>query len=258
VDELESLRQLGKTFGDLPKANKAAARARLEGVLSGSETTPAVNDRAGLRRRRIVLLASVAVAACLVVAFATSLARNDPPRILRASPVTLPSVADSTVGPNEVAPGSNPYPPDALFDPETPLFGNGYQVTLSEAQRLSDHPIYRPNVDSSPQIWAVDGSDDEGVIHDVGLRYDSALVVLYTDIRSGINPADVYREEAEDWGVGYTAEIEGHEAWIISREENKLVSNVSVVHVAFDGVEVELQGKMSADQLVTVASTLQA
>jgi hypothetical protein len=258
VDELDSLRQLGKTLGGLPEANKVAAQVRLEAVLSDSGIAAASHDRAGLRRWRIAALASVAVAACLAVAVAASMAGNDSPRILRASPVTLPSVTESPVGPNQAVPQGNLYPPEALFDPKIPLFENGYQVSLSEAQSLSDHPIYRPNVDTSPQIWAVDGSDDEGVTHEVGLRYDSVLVVLYTDIPSGMNPADIYREQAKDWAIGYTAAIAGHEAWIVPRQENQLVSGVSVVQVAFEGVEVELQGRMSADELVTVAATLQA
>jgi hypothetical protein len=176
----------------------------------------------------------------------------------QTSAVDRPRVSE-TPGADGIPPGPAPYFPNALFDPQTPLLVGGSQTSMDQAASLVDHPLYRPNLtgDPIPQVWLVSERDEAGdPLHDVGLRYDSNLVILYGHWPSGSDAFAQYASESAQWDQGYTSTIAGNPAWVIPDSDNHLDSTESVVHVTIGSWEVQLLGRMPADQLVSIARTL--
>jgi hypothetical protein len=156
--------------------------------------------------------------------------------------------------PSTVAPGPNPYPPSAVFDPEIPLLAEGQLSSLAEAARSASYPLYAIEWQDSPQVWIAQTSSADGNVSvDIGLRYDSSVVVLFTP---GSGVADALRQEAADWGQGYVTALAGHTAWVIPPAENLINPGVPVVYVAYEGVAVELMGRMPTSDLISLAETL--
>jgi len=172
------------------------------------------------------------------------------------TPPEAPSSAGSS-SQEKVQQGISPELRDlmAIFDGTQPLFPAGVETTLADASSAAGFPVYTPKglADLAPEVWLSEGS------REVGLRYDSELVLLEVSWPGGQDPAGTYAQQAKQWRAGYVTTISGHPAWVIpagSRAPGQ--PPVNVVHVTIDGVDVTLYGRTKIDDLVSVAETLQA
>jgi hypothetical protein len=199
--------------------------------------------------RRLIAGAVVIGVVIAVVIVAMSLSRSEAPR------------SPSTTSPNSqgtLQQGISPQIRDfmSIFDETQPLFPAGKATTLEDAPAVSGSPVWQPEAraDQTPEVWVSEDAQE------VGLRYGSDLVLLQTPWPPGAkDPETTYAEQAESWKAGYTTEIDGHAAWVIpagSREPEQ--PPVSVIHVAIDGIDVTLYGRMKVDDLVAIAETLEA
>jgi hypothetical protein len=143
-----------------------------------------------------------------------------------------------------------------IFDPNKPLMLSGEETTLSDVSTRAGFAIYTPQdaADSSPEVWySADTSE-------VALRYDTDLVLLLTPwpIAAEVDAAAPYEAQAKEMGVGYTAKITEHPAWVLpSAGETEGDGSVSVVHLMIDGIDVTLYGTMPVDDLVKLAESVQ-
>lgn len=163
----------------------------------------------------------------------------------------------SSVRHDKVQQGISPELRDfmAIFDEAKPLFPGGTETTLGDAPSLSGFPVYQPKavVETAPEVWLSEES------REVGLRYGSDLVLLEVPWPAGKEPTVTYEEQAKQWEAGYTTTINGRPAWVIPADSRAPEQPpVNVVHVAIDGVDVTLYGRMKIDDLVSIAGTLEA
>lgn len=153
--------------------------------------------------------------------------------------------------PAQVAPGVRPF--SAIFDPSQPLLIPGSTTTFAAATAAAGFPVVLPQAEAttSSEVWFSPSTDE------VGIRYGSSLVVLYSAWPSGMDPAQTYAKEATDW-AGSTTTINNNQAWIIPPDAQAPgLPPASVVDMAVGGVEIKLFGLMPLNQLVSIASSIQ-
>lgn len=151
----------------------------------------------------------------------------------------------------EVAePGSSGRPLEAIFDQSEPLLLPGEKVPdLGTAERAIGLPLPGLSDASPTEVWVSETGE-------AGARFGDSLVLLYAPIDPKRDPASVYATEAADWKIGYTTKLQGFPAWVVPDHEGNPAPGVAVIHVAMDGVEVKLFGKMSAEELLGEAASL--
>jgi hypothetical protein len=139
-----------------------------------------------------------------------------------------------------------------FLNPSRPLFAGGSQTTLESGTTTLGHPLYRPDMNSAPEVWM---TNDHEALTQVGLRYGSTLVILYASWPEGTDVAARYQQLATEWESGYTTSISGSPAWVVpSRSDAR--GSIDFAYVTIGDVEVTLIGHMSSQDLVSLAGTL--
>jgi hypothetical protein len=260
MDDLDAVRSFGADGDEMTDELMEAVRSRVEVAIHqearrvGRRLVPDFSRRFGWSP--IVILAGIA--SSLLIAAAIGSVLKAPPEV-SAGATQVPTRSGVGTVRSPGAPGVGAYPGDALFDPQTPLLAGGQEVSLSEAVSLVGHPLYQPDWTGAdrPQVWVVGFKDETGEeSYEAALRYGQSLVVLYAQWPAGTDVKTRYESEVSDWEQGYVTTIASHPAWVVSSDENAVDTSVSVVRITIGTQEVQLLGKMSADDLVAIASTL--
>jgi hypothetical protein len=256
MNDLDQLKSFGEGLGTLTPRQRSAIRGRVEGMIED----PSHPRMTKARPSSLIVAAIAASIALTLVAGGIVLSRGEGSDQIRSEPAAgTPTPRDAVATSSDdggLVPGANPYPEGSLLDPIFPLLSGGQQVSIDEAAALADHAVYITPMLQDPEAWAVEYSDESGVRYDVGLRYGSTLAVLFATFDEGQDPAEVYRAESTDWGVGYLDTVNGNPVWVVPRAENSLDASTSVLHIAIGDTDVELHGHMSAQELVDVAASL--
>jgi hypothetical protein len=113
-------------------------------------------------------------------------------------------------------------------------------------------PTYLPEaVETSPEVWFSESTGE------VAIRYGDSVVIEYVPWVSDQRPEDEYDTMVKEWGVGEATTVAGRPAWVVPADAARPGEPpVPVVHVAVDGVEVTLYGRMELSELVKVADSL--
>jgi hypothetical protein len=255
VDELDVLRRFGSD-ARIPPDHLAAMRTHVVAAFVSAVEPSQRGSTLSIGRGRLrVVAVAVASAVTMLILFATFVLPAATKSHGAVGAVGIPSVPQSRLT-HGIVPG--PFnPTSSLFDPDTLLLHGGQQVTLEEAESLAGHPVYRPDTTLQPQVWVAQLTDEDGNPRfDVGLRYDSSLVILYSPWPQGADVAARYAQEASQWRQGYVTAISGNPAWVIPAQDNQQDESVSVVHVTFGSWEVELMGRMAIGDLQALAQSL--
>lgn len=145
---------------------------------------------------------------------------------------------------------------EALFDSSQPLFvdtpeATSYSEAISKADFTVATPQTLPPGVQRTEVWYSDSSGE------VAMRYGDTLVIEYVPWVADNSPAAEYANMVKQYGAGKATTVAGQPAWVVpagSAGEDQ--PPVAEVHVAVNGVEVTLYGKMSIDELVAVANSL--
>jgi hypothetical protein len=131
------------------------------------------------------------------------------------------------------------------------VLGDPMQLSAPEAAAKAQRPIYLPNMvpgeDQTPEAWY------SNVTGQIDIRYGDVLVLVFESWAAGQDPAKAYAREAKDWG-GNSTEIGGHPAWVVEAKDD---SGIPMIHVTIDSWDIALYGRMSEDQLGSIAANLQ-
>jgi hypothetical protein len=146
-----------------------------------------------------------------------------------------------------------------LFDLTQPLMTDGgYLTTLRAAESAAGYevPTPDPGVSGSvrlptPEVWF---SPDT---REIGLRYGSDLVIVYSSWPGGKDSAKTYEAQAVQFQAGYTTSLNGNPAWIVPKDAQAPgFPEVNVVHISLGAVEATFFGNITLDELTLLASTL--
>lgn len=146
-----------------------------------------------------------------------------------------------------------------LFDPTQPLMTDGgYLTTLTAAESAAGYEVPTPDPEVAasmqlltPEVWFSRNT------REIGLRYGSDLVVVYSPWPGGKDPAKTYEVQAVRFQAGYTTSLNGDPAWIVPKDAQAPgFPEVNVVHISLGGVEAPFFGSMALDKLTLLASTL--
>lgn len=141
----------------------------------------------------------------------------------------------------------------AIFDPSQPLLIPGIQTTIPQASVQTGYPLYRPPNDTPSEVWLSPSTGE------VGLRYGTSLVLLYSKWPPGTDVASRYTNMVASWNAGYTATIAGHPAWVVPKGSTGPDSpRDNEVYVTIGNVEVALYGLNPLSDLLDKAASLQA
>lgn len=145
----------------------------------------------------------------------------------------------------------------AIFDPEQPLMQSGTQVAVAELETAAaqiGYPLYRPSGNEPTQAWM------DLDLAEVGLRYGDQIVLLYSKWPAA--SGDIlarYTQMSESRGAGYVIDLGGNPAWVTPADSQSPGSPpVNVVRVTIENVEIALLGRIPMDELLAMATTLQA
>lgn len=151
-------------------------------------------------------------------------------------------------------------PLSAIFDSTSPLMTDGgNQSTLQEAATQAGYEIPVPNTEiagvdglpSSPEVWVSEHSKE------IGLRYGSLVVIMYSPWPIGTDPEATYREQAAQFRAGYVSTIGGNPAWVVPKDSQAPgFPEVDVVHISVGSLEATLFGQVPMDNLIALAQTL--
>lgn len=145
---------------------------------------------------------------------------------------------------------------EALFDSSQPLFVDtsgptSYSEAINKADFTVATPQTLPKGVERTEVWYSDSSGE------VAMRYGDTLVIEYVPWVADNPPAVEYANMAKQYGAGEATTVAGQPAWVVpAGSAGEGQPPVAEVHVAVNGVEVTLYGKMSIDELVTVADSL--
>jgi hypothetical protein len=148
-----------------------------------------------------------------------------------------------------------------LFDPSQDLLQGGQVVSVAEAARQVAYQLYLPN-DAAlpvPEVWIVrEIGEDGNPFYDAAVRYDSSVILTYGVWTNGRDPAAEYKKMQADWNAGYVTTIAGNPAWVVPAGSPHTVDpRISVVDVSIGDVEMKLLGRVSVEDLIAYASTLE-
>jgi hypothetical protein len=171
-----------------------------------------------------------------------------------SAPATNPNSAHGIPAPG-ILPGVREV--NDIFDPSKPLFVDQSEPTtlsnaVSKAKFAVPLPQYvPPGVEAQPEVWY------SGQTGEVGLRYGDRLVVDYAPWNSDQTPSEEYPNMVKQWGTGKATAINGYPAWVIpAGSPNTVDPSISEIYIGMNGVEVNLSGLVSSDELLKVAESI--
>jgi hypothetical protein len=147
-----------------------------------------------------------------------------------------------------------------LFLTREALLLDGHPTSMREGVELAKHPLYVPTwlpaalADERPEVWMSD--------RQVGIRFrsgsESGLVLTYGLWPPGRDPAVSHANFRGQWGGGRQLSIAGWPGLAIPASAAGFGQPpVSVVNVTLDRTEVRLYGRVSIQNLVEVAESLE-
>jgi hypothetical protein len=144
-----------------------------------------------------------------------------------------------------------PRPLSAIFDPSQPLLIQGLKTsTIAQAAASLDYPLYAPSGAAPSEVWV------SPTVDEAGIRFGSSLVLTFARWYPNADVTNVYRAEAQQWGIGYETLLSDHPSWVIPDHPGNPAPGVAAVHITIGNVEVVLYGEMPIDQLVPIAQSL--
>lgn len=170
------------------------------------------------------------------------------------------SAAVSTLGEENSTAGHTALAPDgpaiALPGPATPLLQGGEVATRQRAAAIVGYAIPIPadqlaSEATLTEIWAQSDTDE------VALRFSTGIRIYLAKWPAGKNPGESLARQAEEAEAGWVETVGGHPVWVLPKnaqdEGFPPQANVTMVTA---GVEVNIWGDVSTDQLLRIAATL--